>query len=286
MTILNRITGCLSHADFELDRLIQQAHYWHDYSVGFLRNAGIAPGMRVLDVGSGAGDFAFLAAEMVGDSGSVVSVDSSPLAIARSVHRAAEMGFTNIKFVHRDIDSFDITNYGRTAPYMASFDAIIGRMVLMHLPAPGCTLQRLSTYVAPGGIVAFQEIDMSAAQAEPALPVFEQAMEWIRETYCQASIPLSLGRHLHDLYRAAGMPAPNMLLAGRGQVVTASAAVDPLFEYVANNVRTLLPLMERLAIATNNEVQIETLAQRLHQEATQREATIVPPTLMGAWVQL
>ena len=48
----------------------------------FFRDAGIAKGMRVLDIGSGAGNVAFLAAEMVGPSGEVVGTDKSPIAIA------------------------------------------------------------------------------------------------------------------------------------------------------------------------------------------------------------
>ncbi len=50
----------------------------------FFREAGIVPGMRALDVGSGAGDVAFLAADIVGDTGEVVGVDRVPAAIATS----------------------------------------------------------------------------------------------------------------------------------------------------------------------------------------------------------
>ena len=50
--------------------------------------AGIRPGMRVLDLGCGAGDVTFVAADLVGPDGSVVGVDRSPQALARAQLRA------------------------------------------------------------------------------------------------------------------------------------------------------------------------------------------------------
>jgi SAM-dependent methyltransferase len=46
-----------------------------------LAEAGLRPGMRVLDLGCGAGDVTFAAAELVGPSGSVVGLDHSPAAL-------------------------------------------------------------------------------------------------------------------------------------------------------------------------------------------------------------
>src|SRR4051812_48499231 len=72
----------LGHSDQELDRLSAQARLVDPITRQFFREAGIANGMRVLDVGTGAGDVAFLLAELVGDSGEVVGVDRAPDALA------------------------------------------------------------------------------------------------------------------------------------------------------------------------------------------------------------
>ena len=58
-----------------------------------LAEAGIRPGMRVLDLGFGAGDVAFVAVGLVGPDGSVVGVDRSPDALARARLRAGQRGF-------------------------------------------------------------------------------------------------------------------------------------------------------------------------------------------------
>jgi tRNA A58 N-methylase Trm61 len=73
----------LGHSARELERLRRQAELVNPNTRQYLIEAGIAPGMRVLDVGSGAGDVAFLAAELVGPSGQVVGVDRSLNAIER-----------------------------------------------------------------------------------------------------------------------------------------------------------------------------------------------------------
>jgi ubiquinone/menaquinone biosynthesis C-methylase UbiE len=68
-----------------------------------LAEAGIRPGMRVLDLGCGAGDVAFLAADLVGTDGSVVGVDHSAEALARARLRAEQHGLKQVQFVQGDI---------------------------------------------------------------------------------------------------------------------------------------------------------------------------------------
>jgi hypothetical protein len=59
----------LGHDRDELDRLIYQARFFGGLTEEVLRRAGLAPGMRVLDVGCGTGDVSFLAARLVGPTG-------------------------------------------------------------------------------------------------------------------------------------------------------------------------------------------------------------------------
>ena len=59
-----------------------------------LRDAGIRPGMHVLDVGSGAGDVSLIAAELVGPSGSVIGVDRDGPSVELAGRRARAAGLT------------------------------------------------------------------------------------------------------------------------------------------------------------------------------------------------
>ena len=74
----------------EHQRLVRQAAIFDPFTERLFRDAGIGPGQRVLDVGSGVGDVAILAAKLVGPSGIVVGVerDSKTLATARSRAKA------------------------------------------------------------------------------------------------------------------------------------------------------------------------------------------------------
>jgi ubiquinone/menaquinone biosynthesis C-methylase UbiE len=88
--------------------------------------------MRVLDLGSGAGDVGFVAAELVGWGGEVIGIDQSPDCVAKATVRAAERGLSNVRFVVGDIH--DRAPDGR-------FDAIIARLVLMYVPDPAAVLR-------------------------------------------------------------------------------------------------------------------------------------------------
>src|SRR5262249_23050752 len=86
----------LGHSEHEVERLRIQARQLEPVTRHYLREAGIAPGMRVLDIGSGAGDVALLAAELVGPEGEVVGIDRS--ADVLEVARARVGSQRNISF--------------------------------------------------------------------------------------------------------------------------------------------------------------------------------------------
>ena len=88
----------LGHSDHEFDRLRAQARFLEPVTRQFLREAGIRQGMCVLDVGSGAGDVAFLASERVGEAGSVLGTDKAPAAVAAAALAAREHGLRNVHF--------------------------------------------------------------------------------------------------------------------------------------------------------------------------------------------
>ncbi|MGW4165275.1 methyltransferase domain-containing protein, partial [Streptomyces sp. NPDC004788] len=71
----------LGHSPAETDRLVLQARLYDPITEQALRTAGLRSGMRVLDVGCGAGDVTFLAARIVGPTGSVTGVDAAPRAL-------------------------------------------------------------------------------------------------------------------------------------------------------------------------------------------------------------
>src|SRR5215472_10480627 len=92
----------LGHSEHELERLSQQGRVFEPFTRQLFEQAGIGPVMRVLDVGCGAGDVSFLAAEFVGPTGEVVGVDHAAAAIEWASARAQALGIRNVKFLEGD----------------------------------------------------------------------------------------------------------------------------------------------------------------------------------------
>src|SRR5579863_2368517 len=89
----------LGSTDAEHERLIWQASRLAPLTERLFREAGIGPGQRVLDLGSGVGDVAMLVARLVGPSGEVVGIERDPRSIARARVRVAEAGLHNVSFI-------------------------------------------------------------------------------------------------------------------------------------------------------------------------------------------
>src|ERR1700741_5026046 len=138
----------LGNTDAEHERLIRQAGHIGPITERFFREAGIGPGQRVLDVGSGVGDVAMLVARLVGPSGEVVAIERDPKSIAKARARVTEAGFHNVSFSESE---------GGKIPHGKPFDGAVGRFILMYLPNPVAALRSISQLVRPGGVLAFQE---------------------------------------------------------------------------------------------------------------------------------
>src|SRR5215831_18724685 len=113
----------MGHTDRERRRLALQASILNPFTEQLLRRAGVAGGMRVLDVGCGLGDLSLLAARLVGRHGSVTAIDLDPTALSVAEERAREQGLENVSFLHAQVDQ-----YVPERP----FDAVIGRHILIH----------------------------------------------------------------------------------------------------------------------------------------------------------
>src|SRR6185312_7869154 len=141
-------TYVMGRSEAETRRLMLQSALYGDVLPRFLQDAGLCQGMTVLDVGSGAGDVAFTAADLVGPTGRVVGIDSNPAVVATARQRAADERRDNVSFVAGDCRSADLAQ---------AFDAAVGRFVLMYTGDVSATLQAVVDQVRPGGVVAFAE---------------------------------------------------------------------------------------------------------------------------------
>lgn len=263
----------LGHPGPELERLTVQARAYQPFTRQLFVDAGLGEGMRVLEIGSGAGDVALLAAELVGEGGHVIAVEQSAGAVSRASERARSRGVTNITFECAKVD--DDLRFGR------EFDALVGRLALMYLPAPAVTLRRLARHLRPGALVAFQEINLFGARSVPPTSTLERAAGWIREAFVRSGVEVQMGPKLQAVYKAAGLAAPQMRVDG---LISGSEGIVP--ELMTDVIRSLLPLIVQLGLATEADIGINTLEDRMRAELEAVDGTLSSPLLVGAWARL
>jgi SAM-dependent methyltransferase len=154
--------------------------------VEFLR---VAPGSRVLEVGSGLG---ILAGEVAAaaDGIHVAGVELSAAQIAAAAPAAG------VTFIQGDAHSLDFPD--------ASFDLVYARYLLEHVADPGRVLREMRRVTKPGGRVAVCENDVSLLRFDPSCPAFDHAWEVFTRFQATLGGDGLIGRRLYRLFRAAG----------------------------------------------------------------------------------
>jgi SAM-dependent methyltransferase len=265
----------LGHEDWELGRLASQARLVDPATRWFFSEAGIARGMRVLDVGSGAGDVAFLVASLVGPEGEVVGTDRSAAALARARARARAHELGNVSFVEGDPSKL---------AFERPFDAVVGRWVLMYQPDPGAFLKKLKAQVRPGGVIVFHEADHASARSSPSVPIFETSCALVAEVMRRAGHHTDGAHMLARSFLAAGLPPPTM----RTHAVTAAGAPDAVDEVrlLTDLVRALSHEIVRQGLAAAADLDPEVLTERILAGMAQANAVITHRADVAAWCRL
>lgn len=109
-------------------------------------DARIRPGQRVLDLGSGTGYPAIVAADAVGNQGEVLGLDLSEEMLDRAKRKAYGLGLFNLDFRVADVT--------RLSEGDDSFDAVISRFCLMFLPDVPKAVAEIARVLKPGGYLA------------------------------------------------------------------------------------------------------------------------------------
>lgn len=271
----------LGHGDPELERLKLQATLIDPITRQFFRDAGIAPGMRVLDIGSGAGDVAMLTAELVGDTGAVLGVDLASASLTEARRRATDRSLRNVEFRQGDAAEMKFEH---------RFDALVGRYVLMFQSDPAAMLRKLSALVRPRGIIVFHEGDWGATNSYPPAPTYDRCSRWIQESVRLSGAEPRMGLKLYSTFIDAGLAAPSMrmesIVGGTSDLDDASVKNDRIgmfLQIVAEVTRTLLPAINRYGLASADEVSIDTLCARIYDEIKASGSVIVGRSEIGAW---
>ena len=234
---------------------------------GLLLEAGIKPGMSVLDIGCGRADVSRLLAEIVGESGKVLGIDIDKEALKY----ARENSPQNVEFVEADLNQIELE--------ASMFDAIVGRRVLMYQPDADHLLRRLLPSLRQGGIMFFREIDMTWPPiSNTSLPLHFEVYNWIQKTIEFENADVYLGVKLPSIFADLGLINGSL----RSEVLT----VDLPFSSkstLATIIRFLIPRIVKSQRLSEEYIDIETLEQRLYNERSSKNASFIGETTLTCW---
>jgi ubiquinone/menaquinone biosynthesis C-methylase UbiE len=265
----------LGYSEHEQKRLLMQARILRGWTERFFRAAGIGPGMRVLDLGCGMGDVSLLAAGLVGPTGSVLGIDRDEAALGKARERAAQQGCSAwVNFVQADLNDFQSEQ---------PLDAVVGRYILLYQSDPVGTVRRLAVLVRSGGLLVFHEFDFGSPVImwpEPP-PLWQRSIQLLAEAFRRTGATPEFGLRLTRTFLDAGLPWPTIL----AEVPIGGEPGSYVYGWLAEAIRSALPRIEQFHLATAEELQIDTLAQRLEAEAVACRVQLIGPTQFGAWAR-
>jgi SAM-dependent methyltransferase len=264
--------GYALDADVDRTRLVDQAKVIDRISERYMLEAGIAPGMRVLDLGSGMGDVALLAGRLVGPSGHVLGVERSPELLAAAQARLDDLGVTNVELVEGDVTQLPELG-GRP------FDAAVGRLILMHVAHPAAVLRDAAALVRRGGPVVAMEYDTAWLPSHPAVALWDATVTMLRAALVRAGMRARMGLELRRAFLEARLAAPEL----RSEQDLGGGMRWSGYEMLAETVRASLPLIEDAGLGLAEEIDVDTLAPRLRAAVVAAGAVAASPALVGAF---
>ncbi|UZR98839.1 class I SAM-dependent methyltransferase [Chondrinema litorale] len=194
----------------------------NEITKNFFLEIGISKGMTVLDVGCGRGITTELLAEIIGDNGKVIGIDSNKNSINSASAIAISKKQNNIKYICSDLTNLSIEAY--------KFDAIVGRRILVYLSDPKTIIRELSKLLKPEGIMGFQEHDSTGIINKEKMPLHYKVNNWLWSLVESNGGNINIGKELWNIFSHESMRIENIKSEAIIQTPNNNVSIAPILQ--------------------------------------------------------
>lgn len=196
--------------DTELQRLQFQHDVWKDITEGFFNRLNLKKGIRILDAGAGPGFVSLDLLERTGKESEITVLEPSELFINYLKSYSANKKITNFKFINDKVENIPLPdNY---------YDFIFLRWVIAFVADPELFLEKLTSSLAPGGIIAIQDYAYEGISLFPQGGAFDEIPDAVRKYYNSTGGDPYITTKIPKMFKNLGIELidfkPNVLAGG------------------------------------------------------------------------
>lgn len=193
-------TYILNTNDKARDRLALQHALYAQSSIQLLRNAGVVPGMKGLEIGCGSGGMTLELAGLIGATGQLLAIDLSQAQVNHVEKITSHL--PGLRFKVWDVNNLTELN--------EQFDFIYCRMVLHHLANAHSAILQMKECLKPGGVIICEEPSLfDSTFCSPPSPAYERFTQWVRQCFIKNGRDFEIAHRLEQEFTAGGMQVSN-----------------------------------------------------------------------------
>jgi ubiquinone/menaquinone biosynthesis C-methylase UbiE len=183
--------------DVEVQRLSIQAGVWEKEAYLMLDEIGVQPGWQCVDLGCGPVGILEPLSKKVGSKGRVVGIESNPIHLLAANQMIREKKLSNVEVVFQDAYKNLFTCH--------SFDLAHARFIFTPTGQDSQLFENMINLTRPGGVVAFQESDLSTWNCFPSDPAWKKIKKALITIFELHGSGIYAFQHHLSLFKEANM---------------------------------------------------------------------------------
>jgi hypothetical protein len=251
----------------EVARLERQHAAWRAPTKVVWELAQFGPGQTLIDVGSGPGFTSVELANVVGESGRVIAVDSSSAAAEQLRATIDRTGVGNIEIVTADVTDFDASRW--------SPDGLFARWLFCFLEPPDAVVRAITSNLRSGVTVAAMDYwNYRAVRTEPSSALFSKVFRAVYDSFTDAGASLDVAGRLPAVFEAADLSVTHV-----EPFCQVARPGSPIWVWLSDFQRLYLPTLVQKGYLTSAE--LDTYTAWWDEQSRDKSALLFAPPILA-----